>query len=133
MTETAATNEPLRAIAALIAERALGKGAEADALAAEIVGLAEASGTPYAAALAEINLLRALCAHESLCIEADTEYASFPKSRRAGAQERQENLARAARGEVQAVTAGMNLRPVRALVGVEPVTRASFEDALPRR
>lgn len=135
MTEQSRAASNLREQARRMAERALGAGPAADDLAEQIVALAEqVPQTPYAAALDETYLLRGLCAHEALALAADLGYASFPKSRRQGAQERVERLKAAARGNAQQVTASLNLKPVLRLVDApETLTRGSFEASLPQR
>lgn len=134
MTEQSAEPTTLREKAQAIAERAIAEGADADSLAKEILALATASSAPYAAALDEIYALRGLVAHEALCVKADTEYASFPKSRREMAANRMERLTQAALGRAQFAVADLNLSPVRKLTGMSAsLTSGAYEASLPSR
>ena len=90
----------------------------------------------YSRALDEIYHLRRLCADQARVIEADLTYKTFPKSRRAVAEERVVRLRKAAKGRWPEAIAG---RPSRILDGhmkalgmKTTLTRAQYEQEATR-
>lgn len=84
----------------------------------------------YFDALDEVYALRALLAHEALVLKAHLGYKTFPKSRRAIAEEQVERMQQAARGQVKQDYTGSEQRKHALTEAGAPeiLTRGQWED-----
>lgn len=132
----AAKREGLRlALADARAELHRLRAADQEAIArsgyAELVDDATVPLINYSVALDEIYTLRKALAHEALCQQAHLEFKSFPKSRRALAEEAVNRMQSAARGYAEHSYGGRSSQVMRHALreagAPETLTRAAWE------